>query len=160
MAERVLVTLDGEVRDADVPLLHADDIGVLRGDGVFETLLVRGGRARTVEQHLSRLVSSAAAAGLPAPERDDWRLAIEVAIEQWDAEREGALRLVYTRGREGGSEPTAFLLLTPVAERVYKVRKDGVSVVTLERGYSAPRPCPTRRTWRRCGTPSRSAPTM
>ncbi|MFE2119744.1 aminodeoxychorismate lyase [Rhodococcus aetherivorans] len=136
MAERVLVTLDGEVRDADVPLLHADDIGVLRGDGVFETLLVRGGRARTVEQHLSRLVSSAAAAGLPAPERDDWRLAIEVAIEQWDAEREGALRLVYTRGREGGSEPTAFLLLTPVAERVYKVRKDGVSVVTLERGYS------------------------
>ncbi|KLL93323.1 hypothetical protein NJ76_32085 [Rhodococcus sp. IITR03] len=42
MAERVLVTLDGEVRDADAPLLHADDFGVLRGDGVFETLLVRG----------------------------------------------------------------------------------------------------------------------
>ncbi|MBH0121393.1 aminodeoxychorismate lyase, partial [Rhodococcus sp. CX] len=47
MADRVLVTLDGEVRDADAPLLHADDFGVLRGDGVFETLLVREGRART-----------------------------------------------------------------------------------------------------------------
>ncbi len=136
MADRVLVTLDGEVRDADAPLLHADDFGVLRGDGVFETLLVRGGKARAVELHLARLASSASAADLPAPELDDWRLAIDLAVEQWGDEREGALRLVYTRGREVGNEPTAFLLVTPVAERVETARRDGVSVVSLERGYS------------------------
>ncbi|MEE2032519.1 aminodeoxychorismate lyase [Rhodococcus chondri] len=136
MAERVLVTLDGEVKDADAPLLHADDFGVLRGDGVFETLLVRGGRARAVELHLARLAASAAAADLPEPDRDDWRLAVELAVERWGDAREGALRLVYTRGREGGDRPTAFLLVTPVAERVEKARREGVSVVTLERGSS------------------------
>lgn len=137
MAERVLVTLDGEVKDANEPFLHADDFGVLRGDGVFETLLVRGGRARAVELHLARLGASADAADLPEPDRDDWRLAVELAVERWGDEREGALRLVYTRGREGGDKPTAFLLLTPVAERVGKARREGVSVVSLERGSSA-----------------------
>lgn len=136
MADRVLVTLDGEVRDADAPLLHADDFGVLRGDGVFETLLVRGGRARTVELHLGRMAASAEAAGMPEPDRDDWRLAIELAVEQWGEDSEGALRLVYTRGRETGGDPTAFLLITPVAERIDAARRDGVSVVTLERGFS------------------------
>ncbi|MBS9373839.1 aminodeoxychorismate lyase [Rhodococcus sp. B50] len=136
MAERVLVTLDGKVRDADAPLLHADDFGVLRGDGVFETLLVRDGRACALELHLARLVASAASAQLPEPDRDDWRPAVDVALEQWGAEQEGVLRLVYTRGREGGDTPTAFLLVTPVAERVDTARRDGVSVVTLERGYS------------------------
>ncbi|MCK0089346.1 aminodeoxychorismate lyase [Rhodococcus sp. F64268] len=136
MADRVLVTLDGEVRDADAPLLHADDFGVLRGDGVFETLLVRGGRARAVELHLARLASSASVADLPAPELDDWRMAIDIAVEEWGDAREGVLRLVYTRGREFGDGPTAFLLVTPVAERVEAARRDGVSVVSLERGYS------------------------
>lgn len=49
MPDRVLVTLDHEVLDADAPFLHADDLAVVRGDGVFETLLVRDGRARVVE---------------------------------------------------------------------------------------------------------------
>lgn len=136
MADRVLVTLDGEVRDADAPLVHADDFGLLRGDGVFETLLVRGGRALAAELHLARLVTSAEAASLPEPDRDDWRLAIDLAVEQWGADREGVLRLVYTRGREGVDAPTAFLLVTPVADRVETARRDGVSVVTLERGFS------------------------
>ena len=40
----VVVTLDGEVRDPAQPLLFADDLAAVRGDGVFETLLVRDGR--------------------------------------------------------------------------------------------------------------------
>lgn len=104
MPDRVLVTLDHEVLDADAPFLHADDLAVVRGDGVFETLLVRDGRARVVEGHLSRLVLSARALGLPAPVLDDWRLAIEMAAEEWGTEKEGALRLVLTRGRESGDK--------------------------------------------------------
>jgi 4-amino-4-deoxychorismate lyase len=136
MADRVLMTLDGEVRDLDAPLVHADDIGVLRGDGVFETLLVRGGRACAVELHLARLASSAEALALPEPDRAEWRAAVDLAVEKWGGDREGVLRLVYTRGREDAGSPTAFLLLTPVPERVLRTRREGVSVVTLERGYS------------------------
>ncbi|MGC0362426.1 4-amino-4-deoxychorismate lyase [Rhodococcus sp. 27YEA15] len=136
MPDRVLVTLDHKVLDADVPFLHADDLSVVRGDGVFETLLIRDGRARVVEGHLSRLVRSARALGLPAPVLDDWRLAIEMAAEEWGDSAEGAMRLVYTRGRESGGDPTSFVMVGPVADRVKHARESGVSVITLERGYS------------------------
>ena len=41
----VIVTLDGEVHPPGTPLLHADDLAAVRGDGIFETLLVRDGTA-------------------------------------------------------------------------------------------------------------------
>ena len=136
MGDRVLVTLDHEVRDADAPLLHADDLGAVRGDGVFETLLVRGGNVLQLEAHLARLTMSARALGLPAQDLDDWRLAVELAAEQWSGDGEGAMRLVLTRGREIGGEPTAYVTVAPLPDRVARVRDEGVSVMTLERGYS------------------------
>lgn len=144
MGVRVLVTLDLEVRDADTPLLYADDLGAVRGDGIFETLLVRDGRPLKVESHLTRLTSSARAVGLPAPDLDEWRLAIELAAEEWvknstssdSVSAEGAMRLVLSRGRESGGEPTAYVSVSPLPDRVAKAREEGVSVMALERGYS------------------------
>ncbi len=81
----VIVTLDGEVHPPDAPLLHADDLAALRGDGVFETLLVRDGRACLVESHLQRLTQSAKFMDLPAPDVRSWRGAIEEATRQWTA---------------------------------------------------------------------------
>lgn len=132
----VVVTLDGEVRDPDVPLLHADDLAAVRGDGVFETLLVRGGRPCLVEAHLARLTNSAAMLDLPAPDLAAWRAAIDKASVEWSAQTqdEGALRLVYTRGRESGSPPTAYVTVNPLAKRVHTARRAGVRAVLLDRG--------------------------
>ncbi|QLY31600.1 aminodeoxychorismate lyase [Nocardia huaxiensis] len=155
MVERVLVTLDGAIRDPDAPLLYADDIGVLRGDGVFETVLVRNGEACALESHLARLRKSAEALELPAPDLDAWRLAVWTAAEEWGKDREGLLRLILTRGRDSelghasdrpangsgdlaGAEPagTGYVLVLPVPERVKTARTEGVSVITLSRGIS------------------------
>lgn len=153
MVDRVLVTLDGAVRDADAPLLFADDIGVLRGDGVFETVLVRAGNPCAIEFHLGRLRRSAQALDLPEPEIGKWREAVEIAAKEWGAEREGVLRLVLTRGRDTELSssrssvtsgdlaaavpvPTSYVLVVPVPDRVAKARAEGVSVVTLSRGIS------------------------
>jgi len=136
MAEQVLVTLDGQVRDAGVPLLHVDDLAVVRGDGVFETLLVRDGRACKPALHLDRLESSARALELPWPGRGLWSRAIETAAREWGGDHEGWMRLVLSRGREGGGPPTAFITVGPVAERVRQARRHGVSAVTLRRGFS------------------------
>lgn len=135
----VLVTLDGEIRDPHQPLLFHDDFAAVRGDGVFETLLVREGRACKVEAHLRRLGHSAAMLDLPALDPAAWRRAIGVATAQWESQTsgEGALRLVYTRGRESGGPPTAYLMISPVAERVVSVRRDGISALLLDRGLPA-----------------------
>ncbi|MET0897391.1 MAG: aminodeoxychorismate lyase [Mycobacterium sp.] len=132
----MVVTLDGAVRDADAPLLHADDLAAVRGDGVFETLLVRDGRACLVESHLQRLVLSANSLDLPEPDLPAWRAAIDVAMREWASSSadEAALRLVYSRGRESGSPPTAYLSVNPLAGRVAAARRDGVSALSLQRG--------------------------
>ncbi|WP_149361637.1 aminodeoxychorismate lyase [Lolliginicoccus suaedae] len=138
MAEQVLVTLDCELRDADEPFLHADDLAALRGDGVFETLLVRHGRACNLDAHLARLARSSRALGLPVVDAGDWRDAISMAVRVWGDRREGALRLVYSRGREhAGSATTGYVLISPLGQRMLKARAGGVGVLTLERGYAS-----------------------
>ena len=136
MADQVLVTLDGAVRDADAPLLRADDLAAVRGDGIFETVLVRDGAACVIELHLARFANSASMLDLPRPDLDAWRSVIAVALGEWGAEREGAMRLVLSRGRESGGGPTAYVSVGPVADRVAVARRDGVSVCTLDRGFS------------------------
>ncbi|UGT53180.1 aminodeoxychorismate lyase [Nocardia asteroides] len=147
MGERVLVTLDGAVADADAPSLYADDIGALRGDGVFETILVRGGTATALEFHLARLRRSAQALDLPEPGLSKWRAAVEVACKEWGADEEGMLRLIYTRGRDSEYDapagltsnepkPTAYVLVSAVPARVATARAEGVKVMSLARGIS------------------------
>ena len=132
----VLVTLDGTAHDSGRPLLFGDDLAAVRGDGAFETLLVRDGRACLVESHLKRLVQSAAMLELPEPDLVGWRRAIHIAVDHWSSQTadEGALRLVYSRGRESGSDPTAYLTINPLPQRVHDSRRDGVAAVLLDRG--------------------------
>jgi 4-amino-4-deoxychorismate lyase len=135
----VIVTLDGGIRPLGNPLLHADDLAALRGDGVFETLLVRDGAACLLDAHLQRLARSAELMELSAPDLPAWRHAVEVAVRQWvsGSTDEAALRLICSRGREGGSELTAYVLVTPLPGRIASARRDGVAAVTLDRGLSA-----------------------
>jgi branched-chain amino acid aminotransferase len=86
--------VDGRVvpaADATVPLT---DEGVLRGDGVFDAILVRDGRTHALEAHLARLARSAAALDLPEP---DVRAVVTDLLLAW-GERDGVLRLIVTRG--------------------------------------------------------------
>ncbi|CCQ17804.1 4-amino-4-deoxychorismate lyase [Rhodococcus sp. AW25M09] len=138
MLDSIVVTLDGRVHDPDRPLLFADDLAAVRGDGVFETLLVRDGAACAVELHLARLVASAKALDLPVPDAEQWRAVVEQAVGLWATglQDEGVLRLVLSRGREGGGDPTGYVTVGPLPERVRSAREDGVSVITLDRGYS------------------------
>jgi 4-amino-4-deoxychorismate lyase len=132
---RVLAMLDGTLADPDQPLIHVDDLGLVRGDGVFETILVHAGRAREMGPHLDRLARSAAMLDLPAPDRAAWERCVQVVLDNWRGADELALKLVYTRGLDGGDgTPTGFALAFDIAPTVLRQRTEGVAVVTLERG--------------------------
>jgi 4-amino-4-deoxychorismate lyase len=146
-APGVVVTLDGELHDPAAPLLFADDLAAVRGDGVFETLLVRDGRPCLLEAHLARLTQSARMTDLPEPELAQWRAAVAVGVERWiaDGGDEGVLRLVYSRGRESGSPCTAYATIGQLPARVADARRKGVAAVTLARGL--PSDCATEMPW-------------
>lgn len=135
---RVLALLDGTLADPDSPLIRVDDLGLMRGDGVFETILVVDGKPRELTPHLDRLDRSAAMLDMAAPPRAEFERAVELVIGNWTGGKEFALKLVYTRGVEGGDgTPTGFALGMEIGAKVLKQRAEGLSAVTLDRGIDA-----------------------
>lgn len=133
----LLALLDGTLADIASPLVRADDLGVVRGDGVFDATLVRRGAVRDREEHLDRLERSAAILQLPAPDRAGYGRAIDALVAAWDfgAAPEALIRLVLTRGPEGGGEPTAFAMMLPLSPAAIAERDRGVSITLLGRGH-------------------------
>lgn len=133
---RMLVMLDGTVADPDSAVLRVDDLGLMRGDGIFETVLVTDRHARELGPHLDRLARSAALLDLPEPERAAWEHCVQLVLDSWPGGQEFALKLVYTRGVEGvDGAPTGFTIGFEIAESVLRQRNTGVAAVTLERGF-------------------------
>ncbi len=138
MTDLLIATLDGELHPADQPLLRADDLGALRGDGVFETTLAVDGVPRDLDDHLARLATSAKMLDLELPGAADWQPAIEAVLAAWRAaggESEMVLRLLGTRGPEHGDAPTCWVLGGPVAESTL-VQRAGARICTLARGFT------------------------
>ncbi len=152
---RVLAFLDGTTADPEAPLLRVDDLGLLRGDGVFETILVIDGKPRELGPHLDRLDRSAAMLELPEPDRAGWERAVDAVINNWAGGRDMALKLVLTRGNEfGDGTPTAFAMGLPIGEKVLQQRADGIAAITLERGFEPG--LPQRAPWLLLGAKSLS----
>ncbi|RDI29852.1 aminodeoxychorismate lyase [Lentzea flaviverrucosa] len=135
---RVLALLDGTLADPDSPQIRVEDLGLIRGDGVFETILVVDGKPRELTPHLDRLDRSAAMLDMQPPPRAEFERAVELVIGNWTGGEEFALKLVYTRGVEGGDgTPTGFALGMEIGAKVLKQRVEGLSAVTLDRGIDA-----------------------
>ncbi|NKQ59088.1 aminodeoxychorismate lyase [Amycolatopsis sp. K13G38] len=135
---RVLAFLDGTLADPDAAHIRVDDLGLMRGDGVFETVLVADGKPRELRPHLDRLARSASMLDLPEPDDEAWQRVVRTVIDNWTGGGEFALKLVYTRGIEGDPEarPTAYAMGLPIGEKVIRARTEGVAVVTLDRGIA------------------------
>ncbi|MDA3644906.1 aminodeoxychorismate lyase [Saccharopolyspora indica] len=136
---RVLALLDGSVVDPEAPLFRADDLGVMRGDGIFETILVADRQPREIGPHLDRLERSARLMQMQLPERAAWERAAQAVIDSWpwDTDPEMALKLVCTRGLdEGDGTPHGFAMGMQIGEDTRRKRRDGVAAVMLERGFA------------------------
>ncbi|MBF4607211.1 aminodeoxychorismate lyase [Curtobacterium sp. VKM Ac-1393] len=149
MTETVLAILNQPSRDAAphdpaadaftfaAPLeehLQVQDLGIIRGDGVFETITVVDGHPQAVEPHLARFVRSAAMLDLPEPDVDAWRRAVEAVCAELDPVREAFVKTVLTRGVEGSDRPTGWAYAAPSGDST-AARTEGISVVVLDRGY-------------------------
>ena len=73
------VWVDGRLLPAEGAHLSVFDRGFQLGDGVFETLRVRGGRATELAEHLARLRRSADGLGIELPDALDRRIPAGIA---------------------------------------------------------------------------------
>ncbi|MDQ1711868.1 MAG: 4-amino-4-deoxychorismate lyase [Frankiaceae bacterium] len=134
--EPALAVLGRGVVDVTAPALRADDLGVQRGDGVFETARVHDGRVFKLGLHLERLRRSASALGLACPADDEWR-ALTADVVAASGDGDGLVKLVCTRGPVAGGPVTAFALAMPMPAEAVRARAEGIDVVTLTLGVSA-----------------------
>jgi 4-amino-4-deoxychorismate lyase len=124
--------------DPAAPLLRADDLGIVRGDGCFETVRLRAdGTLEDLDLHLERMTRSMAALDLPPVDPSAWRELAGQLVAAFPGGGEGTLRLIVTRGPDEAGPPTAFGLLVPLGERQLAERRNGISVLTLSRGLVA-----------------------
>ena len=135
MTQPVLALLGDPPRllDPTTPVLRADDLGVVRGEAVFETLRIAGGRPAFLRLHLDRLVRSAARLAIELP--DGWEALVEAVVQAYEG-ADGMLRLTCSKGPAGGA-PVGFALVTPVPAETVHGREHGVSAVTLSLGVPA-----------------------
>lgn len=135
MTRTVLALLGPPPRlaDPEAPVLRADDLGVVRGEAVFETLRIAAGRAAFLDLHLARLERSAQRMAIPLP--DGWAELAALATSAYGAE-DGVLRLTCSKGAPGGA-PVGFALAGPIPAATLQGREQGVSAVTLTLGVPA-----------------------
>ncbi|HET7802404.1 MAG TPA: aminodeoxychorismate lyase [Humibacillus xanthopallidus] len=137
----------------DEPVIAADDLGLTRGDGCFDSARVvtdPAGTARVVDldDHLDRLAASARALDIATPPHDAWRSLVAEAVAAWSTPGEAVLKLMLTRGREWRPPaPTALLTIThrsapsparapgPEAAATHAPAPRTITAVTLTRGH-------------------------
>ncbi len=117
------------------PIVRADDLGVTRGDGVFETLGVFAGRAQALDAHLARLARSAGMLDLTVPPADVLRRAVVETLERFGPGPEAMLKIIVTRGVEGAGASTCWLQAADATDST-AARTDGVRVAVLSRGLA------------------------
>jgi 4-amino-4-deoxychorismate lyase len=120
------------VVDPDLPVIHADDAGLLRGLAAFETIRVYGGQPFAMTEHLERLLESAARMRLELPDTD---ALASLAREVLEASGTGdcSLRLTVTGGRPGGG-PVSMVVSLTIPGDLEDVRARGIRAVSLQLG--------------------------
>lgn len=138
----VLEPFGGSIRrnNPNLPFIFWDDAAVTRGDGVFETLLIRDGKAANLRRHAERFRSSARLLDMPEPDAGYWARATAEAAEAWVTERgegvDAKCVWTYTRGRASTGFPSAWLVLSDIPQKTLDQRANGVKVMTTPRGFS------------------------
>lgn len=150
-ADAVLVMIDGPhqahidptlaLRTADAydPQVLVNDLGITRGDGIFEVVGALGARPQALAAHLERFTRSARLMDLPTPEPAVYRAAVHQSLDLLARRHPGAelsCRFLMTRGQEyppGSSGPTGWAVATLAADHS-AARTLGLRVVTLDRG--------------------------
>lgn len=119
--------------------VRVNDLGVTRGDGIFEVAGARDGRVQALQAHLDRFARSARLMDLPAPDQDLYRTAVRMSVDQLSSRHPGAelaCKFVLTRGLEyppGDHDPTGWAVAM-LAPDHRGPRTEGISVVLLDRG--------------------------
>ena len=121
-------------------MIHPDDLGVLRGYGVFDVMKTVNGKIFLFDEHFKRLSDSADYMGvrLPAGKKE-----IENVIKKLTSKnkiKQASIRIILTGGRSANAmhfdskTPTFYILVSEFRPLKEELFKNGAKLATVNRG--------------------------
>lgn len=129
--------LNGKILPFDKAFLNLDDLGALRGYGVFEVLKTENGKIFLFNEHFSRLKNSSEYLGIKLPLK---KSEIEEIIKKLIIKnkiKQAAIRIVLTGGRSkdamifNSKTPTFYILVSEFKALSAKLFKNGVRLISV-----------------------------
>jgi branched-chain amino acid aminotransferase len=140
-----MLWLDGRLVMKKQARLDPADRGLLLGDGLFETLLVRDGQVEDCDRHLRRLHNSATMLGIPVPyDAVGITQAIDALLTASGLKQDlAAIRITLTRGagRRGllpPESPEPHLMITAVSYHLPQEESFAARIVAIRRNEGSP----------------------
>jgi branched-chain amino acid aminotransferase len=130
--------IDGQFVDEDKAVISAKDIAVLRGFGVFDSLITYSKRPFRLKEHVERLKNSAKHIGLEvAPSNEEICRITEETIKLNPDHEESKIRIVYTGGiSSDGVTPdgngSLIVMVTPRRKLPDHWYIDGTKIITVD----------------------------
>lgn len=137
---------NGKIVSADCALIHPNDLGVLRGYGVFDVLKTVNGKIFLFDEHFKRLSDSANYMGvkLPAKKNEIEEIVKKLILKnKISGGKQASIRIVLTGGRStdvmhfDSKKPTFYILVSefkPLADDLFK---KGVKLATVDHSRDA-----------------------
>ena len=137
--------IDGQFVDEDKAFISAKDIVILRGFGVFDSLITYNKRPFKLKEHVERLQNSAKHIGLEIePGKEEICRITEETIKRNTHHDESKIRIVYTGGiRSDGVTPdgngSLIVMVTPRRKLPDQWYTDGAKIITVDIERTLPR---------------------
>ena len=135
--------INGKILSTDKARISLDDLGLLRGYGVFDVMKTVNGRIFLFEEHFKRLSDSASYLGVELPLKKE---EIEAVIKKLILKnkirkgREVSIRIVLTGGRSADAmhfdskTPTFYIMVSEFKPLEGGLYKKGIKLATVNRG--------------------------
>ena len=132
-----LYYVNGDFTPASQAAIGLNDLGLVRGYGVFEVLRTYGAHPFGLHAHLDRLAYSAAQIELPLPEPRDAIETIVHATLTRNAASDVTIRIIVTGGASSSflmpeDRPTLLVMLAPVKPYAAQIYADGAALITVD----------------------------
>jgi branched-chain amino acid aminotransferase len=130
--------IDGQFVDEDKAVVSAKDIAILRGFGVFDSLITYNKRPFRLKEHVERLQNSARHIGLEiGPSNEEICRITEETIKLNPDHEESKIRIVYTGGiSSDGVTPegngSLIVMVTPRRKLPDHWYTDGTKIITVD----------------------------
>lgn len=134
---------NGKILPAEKALIYLDDLGILRGYGIFDVVKTHNNKIFLFDQHFERIKNSAKSYGLKLPlSKSELKKMIEKLVFK-NKIKNATVRIVLTAGRSANathfnySSPTFYILAGELKPLPYSYYQNGVKLKMINYTRSA-----------------------